>query len=558
MQRIQLLTVTLLLSVVSTANAYTPSSREVRDMVARGVRYLENVRPSDMGRNCLVAMALYKADKPTSHQKIQIALDQIREGTADLKAIQNVHRTYDQACALIFLCEINNTAYQKSMQSLATALMNWQKQNGAWGYENEPIGDTSQTVFAALALWEARRKQIDVPQEVFVKALNWLIRTQDISGGYAYKGEDSEQADGRRIHQPNPYPCATAAGLGATYVCANALGIEASIGLGPRSVDDDIPPALQFVGVVDSDGSLVSGVTRGINRVLMLRALTDGNRWFDDHYSIAPTNWFYAPNPWNYYYLYTLERFRSFQANAENIRDKEGESPSWYDQGVEYLMRKQDKKSGMFGGAEADNSRLAGPQVSTSLALMFLVRSTQTMIGVTEQLVASRRLDQNTGELKLDPIGRMATESVTLSVDKFLELINKGTEDDDEKLLSDRLRLVFIGDAKSRREQAARVRALVTHKKSQVRIMVVRAIARNRDLDNVPALIFALSDPDKHVIRAARDGLRFISRKFDGFQMPDIVKPKSKDVRKAQTKWKAWYDSIRPDADFEAFTLLSP
>ena len=451
MQRFQWLAVTVLLCAASVVNAYTPKSQEVRNMVAKGVTYLEKVKSVDMGRDCLVALALYKTGKPTSHPKIRAAFGKIGNAIGELEAKQNVHRTYDQACALIFLCELNSPSHRNSMQALATKLMEWQKQNGAWGYDHEPIGDTSQTVFAALALWEARHRQIDVPDDVFRNALNWLIRTQDPGGGFAYKGEDPEDSNGRRINQRNPYPCATAAGLGATYICANALGIEAAIGQGAKTADDEIPPALKFVAVVDSDGSRISEGDSGVNRVFLLRALTDGNRWFDRNYSIAPTNWYFAPDPWNYYYLYTLERFRSFQANAEKTKEKEGESPRWYNQGVAYLMKNQ-SDAGIFGGAEAENSRLAGPQVSTSLALMFLVRSTQKTIGklVEEQLKGNQGL-QGTGELRLSKTGRMATESVTKNVGDLLALIEEGgSEEDFQELISAQLDTALKGDAKTK------------------------------------------------------------------------------------------------------------
>ena len=45
----------------------------------------------------------------------------------------------------------------------------------------------------------------------------------------------------------------------------------------------------------------------------------------------------------------------------------------------------------------------------------------------------------------------------------------------------------------------------------------------------------------------ARDGLRFISRKFYGYRLPD--KPTEAQAQAAQAKWKEWYLAIRPDAE---------
>jgi hypothetical protein len=40
-----------------------------------------------------------------------------------------------------------------------------------------------------------------------------------------------------------------------------------------------------------------------------------------------------------------------------------------------------------------------------------------------------------------------------------------------------------------------------------------------------------------------------VSRKFDGFDLPDRPTPRQAAV--AAEKWKAWYRTIRPDAVFE-------
>jgi hypothetical protein len=76
-------------------------------------------------------------------------------------------------------------------------------------------------------------------------------------------------------------------------------------------------------------------------------------------------------------------------------------------------------------------------------------------------------------------------------------------------------------------------------------LAAVKTLARSRELDNVPALIFALSDPNWLVVEAARDGLCFVSRKFQGYGPPPNATPEQKQA--AQAKWKQWYLAIRPD-----------
>jgi hypothetical protein len=62
-----------------------------------------------------------------------------------------------------------------------------------------------------------------------------------------------------------------------------------------------------------------------------------------------------------------------------------------------------------------------------------------------------------------------------------------------------------------------------------------------------------LSDPDEPVRRYARDGLRFLSRRFDGFGMPD--RPSRPEVEKAQQQWREWYRSVNPKYVFLDYDL---
>jgi hypothetical protein len=61
----------------------------------------------------------------------------------------------------------------------------------------------------------------------------------------------------------------------------------------------------------------------------------------------------------------------------------------------------------------------------------------------------------------------------------------------------------------------------------------------------VPALIYALSDPDTNVSHAALDGLRFTSRRLSTPGIPENAT--AEQMRQLQEYWKAWYRSVRPD-----------
>jgi hypothetical protein len=78
------------------------------------------------------------------------------------------------------------------------------------------------------------------------------------------------------------------------------------------------------------------------------------------------------------------------------------------------------------------------------------------------------------------------------------------------------------------------------------RLLAVRALGRLRNLDYAPTLVFALTDPDKRVVREARDALRSVSRNFEGFGPPDNFDDGQRDT--AVQRWKNWYHTVRPDA----------
>jgi HEAT repeat protein len=100
-------------------------------------------------------------------------------------------------------------------------------------------------------------------------------------------------------------------------------------------------------------------------------------------------------------------------------------------------------------------------------------------------------------------------------------------------------------DPKARQAQIDRLERLVRGSQSwQARRVAARLLGQSDELRVVPALIFALSDPDTKVKQYANDGLCFISRKFDGFGFP--AKPNSDEVRQAQNRWREWFLSIKP------------
>ena len=95
-------------------------------------------------------------------------------------------------------------------------------------------------------------------------------------------------------------------------------------------------------------------------------------------------------------------------------------------------------------------------------------------------------------------------------------------------------------------EEIRRLEQLVKTGTPEVRLMAVEGLSSLRNLDYVPSLLYALTDPDKKVVRAARDGLQFVSRRFNGYGPSDNFDDKERYDSLEQ--WKSWYRRVRPNA----------
>ena len=97
------------------------------------------------------------------------------------------------------------------------------------------------------------------------------------------------------------------------------------------------------------------------------------------------------------------------------------------------------------------------------------------------------------------------------------------------------------------------------------RLIAVRFLAGEQDMDNAPALIYALGDPDFRIAIEAHDGLRLISRKIDSLSVSSqtrtnakrallVLSDEEKNLLKSEfasvkKKWTNWFLKIRPGAE---------
>ena len=519
------------LATCDNASAYTPDSPEVKQLVERGLSYLETAPEYRLGGVCLIAYAFYKAERDVGHPLIQKAIAHAQKVAGGGVEMARLEDNYSLGLTIIFLCELDPDRFRGEIQTYVNAMQEKQQTGGAWSYPNEKAGDTSQTQYGVLSSWIAHSKGILVTQDSIERVCNWLIRTQNVDGGFCYHPEDPGVGNYTRRRQgPLITHSLTAAGVGSLYITADLLGF---VEWEAKSQDAELPAALQEV---EEEGRRKGPVTAKVSRELLMRAIADGNRWFQSNYRIdAPRH--------GLYYLYGLERYQSFRALVEQ---KDVAAPSWYNDGVEFLTRTQTDEGAWTAGPVGE-----GKACDTAFAILFLLRSSQRVISnnvVSEGVLRSGRgLPSNTSDVFLKD-GSVVRAPIFGEVEDLLGILEDPTSPNFDDLIRFNDQLSLGTDSASRNREIDRLVRLVSEGEWGARKVAVRTLARTGEFGNVPVLIYALSDPDLRVVREARDGLRFISRKFQGFGMPDNLDASNRSA--AIEKWREWFRSIQPGASF--------
>ncbi|MDP6468327.1 MAG: prenyltransferase/squalene oxidase repeat-containing protein [Pirellulaceae bacterium] len=518
--------------LVQDVKAYSPESPEVRALVKSAVQFIEasNLKNdgyySRLGGKCLVGMTMYKYYHQPDHKLVQAAVAQCK-AVCRAGVPWGDNSNYSVGIAVIFLAEVDAELYRPEIEVLIRTLMKRQMSNGGWSYSDHKTGDTSQTQYAVLGMWMAGRQNINVPLDAIERACSWLMRVQAPNGSWGYQGKDPGSY--QRVKQDKETHSLTAAGLGSSYVCAELLGFISPPG--EKKQSSGVPAALRQVG---EDAKKKSGpITEKVPSAVLRQTLTSGDRWFDSLRSLQASEY-------QHYFMYAMERYMSFREIAEGSKNKE---PDWYNWGVDYLGKTQ-AKNGSWKSCEA------GPVIDSSFAVLFLLRSTQDSIkriveesGITR---GGKYLPDDLSRIAVDSTGKVKDTKETPAIDLLMQQLEEGDINEIDASIPAQLKL--SKDPKKRANELVRLRRMVMNGAFQARLTSVKTISRDRNIDNIPVLIYALSDPDYRVVKAAQNGLRYISRRVNGFGLKiGDKRPTKPQYVAAQDKWKTWYRSIRPD-----------
>jgi hypothetical protein len=511
--------------------AYTPKSPEVEALIKKGKNFLLSDLSNDTrpGAQAVAGIALLQCHVQPDHPKILAAVELVRStipGNDPRKA--QIDYIYTAGLSLIFLVSLDPVKYKPEIDCLMQFLYAKQKKHGGWGYFDRDTGDTSMTQYGVLGSWEARQAGYNLPPDAMDSVANWLLRTQDPSGGFGYQGIVAPE--GANVPQEEVRHCLTAAGGGCIYILTDLFQMEMV-----SKKKDDLPSALKEVRAKETPKT--SG---GIQTRISAKQLRDSQlrtqEWMKKNYTIKPDHDF------KYYYLYALERYMSFRDLIEQTSEAE---PKWYNDGVEFLTKTE--------AADGSWDDHCGKTAGTAFGVLFLVRATKTIIEKAKNfgpgvLVGGRGLPKENERMEIKN-GQLVTQQSLGVADDLLKMLDDTKDADYEKALE------MMADLPSQQVESLlskhgeKLRKLTREQEPEARMAAVVALGKSRNLDNVPALIYALTDPDREVVIEARKALERISRNPAGFGPKDDYNEEQR--RNAVEKWKAWYLSLRPDADVD-------
>ncbi|MBH57067.1 MAG: hypothetical protein CMJ82_07775 [Planctomycetaceae bacterium] len=578
----------LLLLTLSTpavkAQEFVKSPR-VRAIVEKGIGFLESdlTGQPQMGKEAygdvLVGYTIYKYHDVfnlpggKTHPKVKAARE---KALAAVQTVANDQYTgekkyYVAAVAALFFLDTDPDAYRTEIAKLIAILVKGQKKNGAWGYPNSDPkeGDNSVTQFVVLALWMAQNRGFEVDIDTLAAVTNWFLRTQAPDGAWGYHGNDPESfkrisqevksgagGDNNWGHQSD-----AACGASSLYILAGTLGfVNQKPKAGPKKVKTSTSTAIKLKE--EDEGFTPNPLTDKVDRGYLIESLKLTDKWFAGHFRFdrkSGRKAFYQnifkgqwarnltaeePARWPFYSFYIFERYQTFRALAE--QKSLMSEPDWYSRGLSFMQSVQRDDGSLTAGTPS-----GGEAMDTCFGLLFLMRSTLKSVSNLArdtQFISLGELPEDAANARIVD-GKIVTSELGGDIGNLLDQLEGLDPEKFENMKKFPKVLELSEDEEERRAQIARVKSMISEGAPAARRVAIRAYAREQGLDAVPILLYALTDPDVVATQEARNALRFISRRLNGFGLPDNPTPEEK--AEAIAKWRNWYLQVRPEAELE-------
>lgn len=557
------------------SSALAADNDRIERSIKRGVAFLKQYKPDPVRRgypvacDALVGLTLLETGTAATDARVEKLADSVRHGCPDLT------HTYSVALAILFLDRLNDANDVPLIQALGNRLLLGQNQAGGWSYycgnprdaeikrlrsllqqrmpnpvpgegrpggpprkppprheppEGKDKGDNSNTQFALMGLWKARRHGVQADKGLTAVEQRFR-KSQNKDGGWSY-------IPGDRKGSTASMTCVGLLGLAMHHVALKQVVLRT----------EARPPGNAPAADPGQDRAIRNGL-------LALGTVINPNP------RSAPVN-----HRIDCYFLWSLERV-AVAYGLNTIGEKD-----WHAWGARMLLAKQDNDGSWPGFS---------PEVETCFALLFLRKANLTqdisasLTGkVTDPgkvvLRGSRDLMKPPPVVKEKPaakpvektkiaepkLSKPATEAerltqalVKASATEQAQLLGryrdaKGTDYTDALAsaipqLGGNLRSQARDALADRltRMKAATLRNKMKETDPEIRIATALACGMKEDQAFVPDLIALLEDREDSVVRAARVSLKSLTSQDFG----PLPGASTADRGKAVTAWKNWY-----------------
>lgn len=327
------------------------SSKDVEQAIEKSVHYLwqgqgpdggwpEGMAEYPRGVSCLTTLALLNSGEDPDSPQMRRALNYVTE--AQLK------KTYTVSLQTMTMCAANPEKYAAAITSNIKWLVKEQLRDGGWGY-GSPMdsSDQSNSQFALLALHEAQRVGVQIPDDIrrksFEGARAYWHRLQNKDGSFGYREE----------------------GASGSMTCA---GISSMIIIGsqPDQLDASARDEVQCCGQ-ENDNQ---------------RRIESALAWLGNNFEVNQNPG--GAGQWFMYYMYGMERAGRLAGRRYFLDSRRNQARDWYREGADVLIKMQ-SRNGSF-----QSSSLGGPYVEAAMGLLFLAKG--------KRQVVVNRLQYGTGD----------------------------------------------------------------------------------------------------------------------------------------------------------------
>ncbi|MER3415724.1 MAG: hypothetical protein C4297_05865 [Gemmataceae bacterium] len=549
------------------------------------------VSPVDVGATALTAIALIECGVPRGDPQVQRAAQLVRAWFPGL------NETYAVSLALMFLDLLGDKQDQGRITALAKRLIGAQMPNGLWSY-NTPLergaagffpgggpgmpltpqtggfggpvelGDHSNSQFAILALWIARRHGVNT-DAALQRAEQSFRAAQIADGGWSYRPNE-------RLSTPSM----TCAGLLALAI-GHGLHKEREAQL--RSGDLDRPDRLNAFEFARRQGPKKDPqILAALN--FLVKHVPDPQQVLASPASFSLEK----HQPGDLYYLWSLERV------AVAYGWKEIGGRDWYEGGA-LIMLSHQSRDGSWRGS------YPGP-VDTSFALLFL-RQANLLLDLSDRLqgatlrggrdlrqalsgdeekkkktAADKKDDRSDSIARIpdeppaelpaapDKVAEEAGKQIKTAMELAKQLVSAGGVQQLEVLqrlqdtpgaentlalalaipelsgpMRERVRQALV--ERLSRMKLSTLRTYLNHEDAELRRAAAVAAALKERLELIPELISLLLDPEEAVVEAAWHSLRALTAR-------DFGPPRNATRAERQTAvkaWRAWWETVQKE-----------